>query len=199
MRCKWLYMSILVLSLMIAVAPASAQAVYSAEQNTSRLAVGGGISGYHPDFGGGIVLGPALWVDYKPNFFHGILNDVGLEGEARGVLWNRGAQGSGFYESTVGGGFIYHPGFARHHSIAPYVKVLGSLGWNPAYKNYGPPFLVYSLGGGVDYRFSHRITFRGDYEYQLWEGTPSSQHRGHASTDSSQGFTIGALYNFGRR
>ena len=199
MRCKWLFVCILALSAMIAAAPASAQTVYDAEQGISRLAVGGGISGYHPDFGPKLIFGPAIWVDYKPRFFGGVLNGLGIEGEARGVLWNRGSKNPGFYESTVGGGFIYHPGFAEHHAFAPYAKVLGSLGWNPAYKIQGPPFPVYSLGGGLDYRFSHRITFRGEYEYQIWTQTPSYQHIGKLSTDAAQGFTIGALYNFGRR
>jgi opacity protein-like surface antigen len=202
MKNKLLLWSIPVLLLILGAASSSAQVVYSAEQGSTRLSVGGGLSGYSPDVGGGFWLGPALWVDYNPPFNRGLLHGLGLEAEARGVLWNSGSSPQNSqrnYESTVGGGIIYHPGFLRTHAISPYVKILASLGWNPIYQFSGNPFLVYQFGGGLDYHLNHRVTIRGDYEYQRWEQVPSYSHPGELSVASPNGFTVGALYNFGHR
>ena len=199
MKSKLLLWVIPALLLIVGSVSSSAQVVYSAEQGSARLSVGGGISGFNPDLGSGFWLGPALWVDYNPPFNRGILHDLGIEAEARGILWNRGPNTPGYFESTVGGGFIYHPSILRVHRISPYVKVLASMGWNEVYDGDGPPFLVYQFGGGVDYHLKHSVTIRGDYEFQRWERVPSYSNPGQLSVASPNGFTIGALYNFGRR
>jgi opacity protein-like surface antigen len=201
MQGKFVFGCICALLLVSAAARATGQAVYSAGESRSSISVGGGISGFNPDLGSGFWLGPAVWADYKPAFFHGALGGLAIAAEGRGILWNRsnGQAQDGWYEATVAGGFIYHPGFIRSRRISPYVKALGGLGWNPWFAGWGPPFLVYHFGGGVDYPLSHRVSLRGDYEYQIWTGVPSFAHPGHASTDSPNGFTIGAMYHFGSR
>ena len=197
MQIKFVHGFICALLLVSASVRATGQVVYSAEGGRTRISVGGGISGFNPDLGGrGFWLGPAVWAEYSPAFFRGPLGGLGIAAQGRGIVWN---SSNGGYEATVGGGFIYHLGFIRSHRISPYVKALGGLGWNPVYQVEGPPFPVYQFGGGVDYNLNPRISLRGDYEYQIWTHVPSYSHPSQLSTDSPNGFTIGAMYHFGGR
>ncbi len=174
----------LVLSLMTAAAPASAQAAYAASVDRPRLMAGGGFAAYNPDWGGKYSYGYSAVVDWHPPIMPGFLNDVNLEGEFRGLAFGLG---NGRYTTivgtqvihsylptlyTVGGGLTYQPARLRFHRFSPYAKALGSWGsisWYAPGSTYSSDSrTVTSVGGGVDYRLTRRFTARVDYEYQWW-------------------------------
>jgi len=55
------------------------------------------------------------------------------------------------------------------HGLQPYGKFLVGLG-NGSFLT-GNTFVL-SYGGGLDYRLTHRLTVRGDFEYQQWRVNP---------------------------
>jgi opacity protein-like surface antigen len=78
----------------------------------------------------------------------------------------------------------------------PYVKYLlgiGSIDF-PNQTTYGHDTrVVFEPGGGMDVRFWNQFSVRGEYDYQFW-------HQLFGPHDlTPQGFTIGAVYDFGRR
>lgn len=204
MRCKVLFGCVFALMLTIAAAPASAQVTYAGHQDHPRFSVGGAFSTYNMDWGGGYVLGGTVWADWHPPFMDGMLHDFSIEAEARDLSGKRGTYPtstlpqSGRPElprtDTIGGGLLYHPQRFRFHRFEPYAKGLISYGsidftLNDPYYSHDTRTL-YALGGGVNYRVSHRITARVDYEYQFW---PDLLGNGL----NPQGFSFGAAYNFG--
>lgn len=203
MRCKVLFGCVLALMLTIVAAPARAQVVFAGHEGHPRFSVGGGISAFNEDWGHGYMYGPTIWADWHPPLMdHFYLSNFSIEAEARDVTWDKGTHPSQFRTATVGGGLLYHARRFRFFGFEPYVKGLASfggidfgngtkttLGGQPVYSH--DTRTVYALGGGLDYRVSHRITARADYEYQWWP-----QFLGPNSLDP-RGFTFGALYNFG--
>ena len=61
---------------------------------------------------------------------------------------------------------------------------------------------MYAPGGTLDYRLTHRLIIRGDYEYQLWPsfaGPPSyNSTTGTLNPNTSgltpNGFSVGIMY-----
>lgn len=203
MRCKVLFGSILALLLAVLASSASAQVTYAGHQDHPRFSVGGAFSTYNMDWGPGQVLGTTIWADWHPPFMDGFLHDFSIEAEARDLSGHRGTVPSGQLQSgkpilprtdTLGGGLIYHPARFRFYRFEPYAKGLisyGSIDFTLANPNYSHDSrTLYSLGGGLNYRVSHRITARADYEYQFW---PSLLGGGL----DPRGFSFGAAYNFG--
>ena len=96
---------------------------------------------------------------------------------------------------TALGGPMYQ--FRRHHSrIRPYVKYLMGIGSidfpNGTYYSHDTR-AVFAPGGGVDVRFWNSFSVRGEYEYQYW-------HQLFGVHDlNPNGYTIGAVYDFGLR
>ena len=204
MRCKVLFGCILAVVLIATAAPVRAQAAYAALEENPRFSVGGGFSAYDTDFGGKYMYGPTLWADWHPRFLDGFfLRNFSIEAQARDITWDEHTLGptADFRETTAGGGLLYHARRFRFFGFDPYAKGLISFGGihfgstNPAVNALHPydhdTRTVYSLGGGVDYRIAHRVTVRADYEYQWWPQFLGS----NALTPN--GFTVGALYNFG--
>jgi len=200
MRSKLFFACALALAFIATVASASAQADYAARDAESRYAIGVGISGFNPGWSAPILYGPTVWADYRAPFISRFVSGLAVEGEYHGLVANtQTIYGESSKQNSIGAGLIYHPGILRFHSVRPYVKALGGLGWTPVYNVNGPPFVVTTFGGGADYNLSYHLAIRADYEYQMWGGVPSYSNPGHDGTDNPQGLTLGVLYRFGSR
>lgn len=209
MQSKLLIGCISALLFIAATISASAQAVYAASEGHSSLSVGAGFSGFDQDWGHNpLVYGGTLWVDWRPPFFSGLLQGLNLEMLARDASLNRGSYPPMYpvvggrpglpRTDILGGDLLYHPRWVRFHKFEPYIKggmAFGSIDFTlSTAPNYSHDTRTVSLiGGGVDYRLIPRITLRGDYEYQWWPGFLGP------NALNPQGFTVGALYNFGHR
>jgi len=136
--------------------PAAAQTVPDADKGGYTLIVGG--AGYQVGYGQQKLLGPSAFVDIDTT------RRFGLEGEAR---WLQYHQSNDVHATTWLAGPRYH--FTRGR-LQFYVKGLVGMGqfqfpYDYAQGNY----LVIAPGGGVDYRWKRRISFRlADFEYQEW-------------------------------
>ena len=201
MRCRLLVGCIIALPLIGAALPASGQAVYAARQEHPRLAIGAGFSASGQDWGPGTVLGTTGWIDWRPGFFSGPVNGLGIEIMGRDLSGNRGTATQYGRQvpikprtDTIGGGLIYHVQQRGFYKFEPYVKAIGSFGSidftsaNPHYSH--ETRTVLSLGGGLDWNVARRITVRGDYEYQFWPQFLGAQLNPVV-------FTGGVLYRFG--
>jgi len=155
------------------------------------LAIGAGFSDFYSDWNGRI-NGVTLWADL--NFYHGpsLLHGFGIEVEGRDLNYGRTGGVPNLRQDTVEGGAIYTIRHSR--SFHPYGKFLAGIG-SIDFQHITPTYshdsrAVYAPGGGVEFRVSHHLWVRGDYEYQFW--TDFFDH--HALNPN--GFTIGASYHF---
>ena len=208
MRCKPLLGCVIMIPLLSAALPASAQATYDALQTRPGLSVGAGFSGFSQDWGfNPAVYGTTLWLDYHPPLLPDFLSGLSLEVQARDLSWNRKTYPSTNSTvpnrpvlprtDTVGGGLIYHIRPEGFYKFEPYVKALGSFGSIDFTLSHAPDYshetrTVTSLGGGLDWHVVRRLTIRGDYEYQFWPNFLGG-------TLNPVGFTGGVLYNFSFR
>lgn len=212
MRSKLTYIFTIIL-LTSAAITASAQADYAAHEARPSLTAGGGFSIFSVDKAGAqtnAILGPTVWVDWKPTLITHLVGGLGIEFEGRDLLWNRSVPAgysvsSQFYEYTLGGGPVYHPAILRFHGFQPYFKGTISYGYINTFPIQMPnptnnPYLhhlsdvTYAFGAGVDYPVTNRIAVRADYEYQLWPNFPNLNDVSKISTPN--GVTIGAMYSF---
>jgi Outer membrane protein beta-barrel domain len=126
----------------------------------------------------------------------------GAEGEARWIHWD----GLGnMVESNYLLGPRYRP--YRRGPVSFWVKTLFGGGWitTPNYPEVGSlkgSYFMYAPGGTVDYRLTHRISLRADYEYQIWpsfqapttySGVTPEPHNGPLTPN---GFSVGVTYRF---
>jgi hypothetical protein len=155
---------------------------------------GGGVATYDVDWGQGRMLGAAGWADLTLDEGPRFLRGLGFEGEARDIAWGQSpTQPQKLREETFGAGGIY---IWRQFRIAhPYVKFIGSYGNvdfpNPSTYTHDSR-TVSALGGGLEVRAFRNVWGRADYEYQLWPALFAGQ-----KTLDPQGFTFGAMYEFG--
>ena len=161
MRMKFL----LVLSLSTLSCFCNAQVAPSTRGNLGGtvLTVGGGFSAFRPNYGTNEMYGFTAYSDFT--FFHGL----GVEAEGRSIFLNK--WDNKVREDNFAGGARYE--VIHHGQFRPYVKALAGLGSIdfPGTIYTHDTFGMYSFGGGVDYRFTRRIYFRGDYEYSYWRHT----------------------------
>lgn len=127
------------------------------------LWAGGEYSNYSPDFGPSQRLwGLGGYVDLNWNARYA------AEAEVRFLRFNGY---SGQYQDN----YFIGPKITlfRRGNLRPYAKALIGLGkFNFPYQlGYGTYFVV-APGGGVDYRLTHRIALRAEYEYQFWPTAP---------------------------
>ncbi|HEY1500903.1 MAG TPA: outer membrane beta-barrel protein [Acidobacteriaceae bacterium] len=183
-----------------------AQASPATVGGTATLWAGGEISSFNPDFACSSntpfgcksqLVGPAAFFDMnvKPKW--------GVEGEARWLHWN-GTGGQ--IESNYLGGGRYR--VARYGRLDGWVKLLVGAGLitTPGYPAAGSlkgSYFTYVPGGTVQFRLTHRIAIRGDYEYQVWPsfaGPPTYNSNGvlvqHADGLTPNGFSLGVTYKF---
>jgi hypothetical protein len=137
---------------------ASAQVVFAGDEGGLTLTAGATASGYEVQYGEQKLLGIAAVVDVDTR------RRFGLEAEGRWLMFHETNQ---LHATTWMAGPRYH--FTRG-KFQYYGKGLVGVGqfyfpYNLAQGNY----LVIAPGGGVDYRWTRRVSFRlADVEYQFW-------------------------------
>jgi hypothetical protein len=137
---------------------ASAQVVFSGDQGGTTLAVGGTASGYQVQYGDQKLLGFAGVVDVDTR------RRFGLEAEGRWLLYNNPTQ---IQDKTWLIGPRYH--FTRGKWQFYGKGLVGEGQFKFPYDYAQGNYLVIAPGGGVDYRWKRRISFRlADVEYQVW-------------------------------
>jgi hypothetical protein len=137
---------------------ASAQVVYSGDKGGFSLSAGGTGSGYEVEYGQQKLLGLAGYADLDTT------RRFGVEGEARFLMFHNPDQ---LETRTYMGGPRYHLSMGKFQFYGKGLVGFGqfTFPYDLAHGNY----LVIAPGGGVDYRWKRRITFRlADIEYQIW-------------------------------
>lgn len=198
MRWKFFAVPVLAMIFIGAALPARSQVTYSAEEAKLPFTIGFGVSNFLLDWGtkDPRATGVTLWADWRIPHMPPLINGLGLEFEGRDLNWAKPADLSTLRHDTALAGFIYES--RRKTRIRPYGKYLMGIGSidfpdsrNALYTH--DTRTVYAPGGGLDVRFWNRFSVRGEYEYQFW-------HQIFGLNDlNPQGFTIGAVYDFGRR
>ena len=162
---------------------APAQVVNAGDEGGVTLAAGATASGYQVQYGEQKLLGVAGVVDLDTR------RRFGLEAEGRWLIFHESNQ---LHATTYLAGPRYH---FSHGKFQYYVKGLVGLGqFNFPYNYAQGNYLVIAPGGGVDYRWKHRISLRlADVEYQIW---PQFTYNGSSyETMSSYGVSVGLLYH----
>ncbi len=197
MRWKLMAVPVLALFFISAAISARAQVTYSAEQGKQPFTVGTGVSNFSDDWGiqNPRQVGITMWVDWRPPFIPPVLNGLGLEFEGRTVQFATPAYLPGHRMDTALGGPVYE--FRRKRRIRPiisYLMGIGSIDFpSPGSTYTHDTRTVYEPGGGVDVRFWNSFSARATYDYQFW-------HQIFGPNDlNPNGFTIGAVYDFGLR
>ena len=137
-----------------------AQAQVQAAGDEGGLIVSAGAmgSGYYLQYGQRKIVGITAFVDADTK------RRFGIEAEGR---WLEFHQTANVHAETYSAGARYHFDVGR---FAPYAKVLvGSGDFNFPYNYAYGRYLVVTGGGGLDFRWTRRITVRAvDFEYQDW-------------------------------
>lgn len=200
---------LLAATLIAAVATAHAQVTYDAEEGWLRPTVGGGVSGLDPAFaqgsapdyllqpgsGQGHRWGMTAWADAGLPFNASWLRPLSLEAQFSTIFAGGPASQQGIKETTVGGGAVYT--WRHWQNFRPYAKYIFSYGIVSFHPALLPTGVTYShdsratngLGGGIEFRLTHRIWLRAEYERQFWGSVAGS------TSLQPQAVTIGAMYS----
>lgn len=188
--------------------PAStlAQSPPSAVGGNSSLWAGGEISSFNPDYScssdvpfncSNQLVGPAVFFDLN------VTPKWGAEGEARWLHWD-GEDGQ--IESNYLAGGRYRA--VRYRRLQGWVKFLVGAGLitTPGFPVAGSlrgSYFAYAPGGTLEYPLTHKISLRGDYEFQFWPsfvGPPTYSATGalvqHDNGLAPNGFSLGVTYRF---
>jgi opacity protein-like surface antigen len=165
---------------------AQAQAEPSGFEDRHSLWVGGEcsyVSASFPYQSGQHIYGCGVFTNMRwtPHF--------DLEGNARWLPY-------GGFAGTTESSYVAGPRyiFRRFGKIQPYGKFLVGAGVIHYPYNIGDnTYFALAPGGGVNYRASRRLTFRAEYEYQVWINSPGfANEPGH--TLKPNGFHVGLAY-----
>jgi hypothetical protein len=150
--------ALLVAVCLVLARPAHAQVVPSADAGGFTLIAGGTASGYDIQYGHQKLLGVAAFVDADTR------RRIGFEGEAR---WLQYHQSNDVHVTDWLAGPRFHLSKGKFQY---YAKGLVGVGKFQFPFNYAHgTYLVIAPGGGVDYRWSRKVSFRlADFEYQYW-------------------------------
>jgi hypothetical protein len=172
------YRALLASALLLAGASAvPAQVAPAGHQDVLRLSAGIIGSGDTFQYGPRKMLGVGAFADWDTS------SHIGIEAEARWVEFHQRAD---VHAATFSMGLRYHFVFGR---FQPYAKGLVGLGnFNYPY-NLGQDLdLIVTAGGGVDYRWTRRISLRiADFEYQDW---PEFHYGNMTSLNGSVGLKV---------
>ena len=137
---------------------ARAQVVYSGDKGGFSLSAGATGSGYQVQYGQQKLLGFAGFVDLDTT------RHFGAEAEGRWLMFNNPNQ---VQAKTWMGGPRYHFSFGKFQVYGKGLVGIGQFTFPYNYANGN--YLVIAPGGGVDYRWKRKITFRlAEVEYQIW-------------------------------
>jgi opacity protein-like surface antigen len=128
----------------------------------SHLTAGATFSYFHADYAHDREGGITGYFDYN------LTPRYGAEGEVRFLRFD---EFQGEHETH----YLLGPrvAFRTSHRIVPYAKFLLGVGRITYPENIGwGGFFAMAPGGGIDYRLTHRINVRADYEYQFWPSAP---------------------------
>lgn len=148
------------LTALVCVPAATAQAVPTATSPGSSVALGGTYSMYQTAYGERVLGGAGVHLDVN------LRKSLGLEAEAR---WLRQNQQADTHETTWLVGPRYQASFGTSR-WKPYVKVLVGLGvFNFPYDYQKGQYFVVAPGAGLEYRLNDTFSLRVvDVEYQRW-------------------------------
>lgn len=154
-----------------------AQVAPPGRQDVLRLSAGVIGSGDTYQYGPRKMLGVGAFVDADTSGHYGI------EAEGRWVEFHQRAD---VHAETYSIGGRYHFVVGRWQ---PYAKGLVGFGdFNFPYNYATGRYLIVTAGGGVDFRWTHRITLRvADFEYQDW---PQFTYGNMNSLNGSVGFKV---------
>ena len=141
------------------------------------------------------VIGSTAFFDFNPR------EKWGVEGEARWLDWH-GEDGETISNYLIGG----HYRGLEFGRLSGWVKFLVGGGWiqTPGYPEAGTlrgSYFTYVPGGTLEYRLTHKISLRGDYEYEFWPsfaGPPTYSSSGTLVQSNNgltpNGFSVGVTY-----
>jgi opacity protein-like surface antigen len=163
-----------------------AQVAPAAKVGGLPIAISVGFSDYDLDYGPGRRM-QGLVIRGGYDLFHGL----GIDVDARTIFMNTPPQLQRMQQTTYLVGAYYV--VPRPWRVRPFVRYAGGIGdiefpsSNPLYTR--DSYTVYAPSGGVEIPVMHRLSIRGEYEYQFW-------HQYHGPHDlTPQGFTIGVTYH----
>ncbi len=136
---------------------ASAQVVFAGDEGGVSLSAGATASGYAVQYGQQKLLGFSAFVDVDTT------RRFGLEAEGRWLQYHNPNQ---IQARTYMGGPRYHYTMGRFQIYGKGLVGVGQFTF--PYKYAQGNYLVIAPGGGVDYRWTRKISFRADAEYQVW-------------------------------
>jgi hypothetical protein len=196
MRAKLVIVPMLALFFFGAGSKARAQVTYSAEEGKLPFTVGAGVSDFLDDWGNTNPrqVGITMWVDWRVPHLPSRLQGLGIEFEGRDINYATPSYLPGHRMDTALGGPIYQwRGKSRIRPFGKYLLGIGSIDFPNGTTYSHDTRTVYEPGGGVDVRFWNSFSVRGEYDYQFW-------HQLFGTHDlTPNGYTIGAVYDFGLR
>jgi len=134
--------------------PSLSQTVPAAWQGSFPLSVGIGLANYNVDYRGANLIGPAIWIDWRPSMIPRLPKGLGIHAEATDSSLPKAAQPPSFREDTAGGGLIYKRPFGDNFDVfGKALMGLASVDFDAGIPNYTHSSRTfYGFGGGVDYR-----------------------------------------------
>lgn len=179
---------------------ADGQTAPAARLYSPNFQVGAEFSGFSTD----VVKSPPPF-EYGVGVFADlkVLGPLGIEAEGRTIQFH---QYENVRQDILSGGlrYVLDRGPLAAHRTFVYAKGLGGLGsadfphgtFGDAYHLTHNTFTTLTLGAGLDYRISHRISIRGEYEYQYWFDYGRGERELGLGTANPSGFSVGAAYRF---
>jgi hypothetical protein len=179
---------LIVAALLLSPASIFAQVASATRGGELGLSAGAEYSNFKPDWGFSRLQGITIFADAD----HIFLNKLGIEGEARWLNFNKP---DGQTESNYLGGPRYR--LLRYHGLSLYGKFLFGAGLITYPGQIGTgSYFAYVPGGTAEYRLTHRLSVRGDYEYQFWPSAPGLVFTYPQPSNglTPNGFSVGASY-----
>ncbi|HUY94652.1 MAG TPA: outer membrane beta-barrel protein [Terracidiphilus sp.] len=174
--------ALVIVLLLAAASLAAAQAVPDAEKGRASLWAGAGYSRFQPDFG--------------PNTMGGVTGFASLNLGRWGVDANlRFLRFNSFHGETqthylAGPRYFLFP-MGRLKPFAGLLFGVGTIHY--PFEIGNGSYFAYAPYGGAEFRLTHRVALRADYEYQFWPAAPGiAGEPNHGLTPS--GLTIGAAW-----
>jgi len=169
---------------------ARAQVVPDALDPPHAIWVGGEYSNIHASFpyqSSQRLWGVGAFADYHSS------EKIDIEAEARFLRFNS------FYGETEDN-YLAGPRYLveRSRRFQPYAQCLVGIARMHYPFNIGSmQYLALAPGGGMNYRISRKLTPRGEFEYQLWPGSPNFANE-PAHEITPYGFHVGMAYRIHR-